>query len=109
MIPKNLDEAIAELDNRFPDKEKDFVTSNPESAMIEYHRTTGRWMRNNWGLWGDGGELKKWFIERGIAHPDDMSGIILDSYWRWKNDKPLKLDEQIKYYQDYWKNRLTPP
>jgi len=32
-----------------------------------------------------------------------MSGIILDSFWRQLNGKPIKLDEQIKHYQDYWK------
>jgi hypothetical protein len=60
------------------------------------------WLRNNWGLW-KGSRLSKWFNEKGIQAPDDMSGIILDSFWRHLNGKPLKLDEQIKYYQDYWK------
>ena len=101
-IPKHLDDAISKLDDFFPDEEKKFITSNPESEMIQYHSTTGRWIRNNWGLWGDG-KLKEWFMEKGISHPDDMSGIILTSYWRWKNDRPLNLDAQIKYYQDYWK------
>lgn len=31
-----------------------------------------------------------------------MSGIILDSYARHLKDEPIKLEEQIKYYQDYW-------
>ena len=38
---------------------------------------------------------------------DDMSGIILDSFWRHLNQKPIKLDEQVKYYQDYWKKHET--
>ena len=59
-------------------------------------------MRNNWALW-KGSELSRWFNEKGIHHPDDMSGIIFDSFWRHLNNQPLKLEEQIKYYQDYWK------
>ena len=39
----------------------------------------------------------------GIYHPDDMSGIILDSYHRYLTGKEIKLEEQIKFYQDYWK------
>jgi hypothetical protein len=38
-----------------------------------------------------------------IRHPDDMSGIILDSFCRHLNGNPIKLDEQVKHYQDYWK------
>lgn len=102
MIPTNLSEAMEELDRHFPENEKEFIMSNPESRMIEYHSTVGRWIRNNWGLWAREGELQKWFISKGINHPDDMSGIILTSYWRYKNQKPLVLDGQIKYYQDYW-------
>jgi hypothetical protein len=38
----------------------------------------------------------------GIGHPEDMSGIILDSYHRHLNNKEIKLDEQIKFYKNYW-------
>jgi hypothetical protein len=64
------------------------------------------WMRNNWGLWG-GSRLAKWFNNQGVKHPDDMSGVILDSFWRHLNDKPIKLEEQVKHYQDYWKKQET--
>jgi hypothetical protein len=47
--------------------------------------------------------LAKWFNRHGIVHPDDMSGIILTSYWRRLNGKPIALASQVKYFQDYWK------
>ena len=59
------------------------------------------WIRNNWGLW-KGSRLSKFFNEKGIYHPDDMSGIILDSYYRYLTGQEITLSEQIKYYQDYW-------
>jgi len=31
-----------------------------------------------------------------------MSGIILTSFWREANSQPIKLEEQIKEYQDFW-------
>ena len=64
----------------------------------------GQWLRNNWGLWS-GSRLKEWFEDRGIFHTDDMSAIILTSFWREVNGEPIKLDEQIKSYQDYWKEK----
>ena len=59
-------------------------------------------MRNDWGLWG-GSPLARYFNRLGVFHPDDISGIILTSFWRHLNGRPIKLDEQVKHYQDYWK------
>jgi hypothetical protein len=67
------------------------------------HFGFGLWMRNNWQLWG-GSRLSKYFNSLEIYHPDDMSGIILVSYHRYLNNKDIQLDEQIKYYKDYWAN-----
>ena len=55
--------------------------------MIRYHHGLGTWIRNNWGLWG-GSRLQKYFTDKGMAHPDDMSSVILFYYWDWlKGDK----------------------
>jgi hypothetical protein len=58
-------------------------------------------MRNNWNLWTKS-RLKRYFNRKGIYHPDDMSGIILKSYYRHLNDIDIDLKNQIKYYQNYW-------
>jgi hypothetical protein len=59
-------------------------------------------MRNNWGLWR-GSRLSKYFNSLGIFHPDDMSGIILTGYCRQLNGLDIRLSDQIKQYQKYWK------
>lgn len=100
-IPKDLDDCFAELKKVLPKKILDEMAKGSEEDMIRYHHGLGTWLRNNWGLW-KGSRLSKWFNDRGIFHPDDMSGIIFDSFWRHLHDKPIKLDEQIKYYKDYW-------
>jgi hypothetical protein len=71
--------------------------------MFEFHHTVGRWIRNNWGLWS-GGPLKDYLEELGFAHPDVMSGIILDCFWDrvhgqfgWKN-----IEKQIVADANYW-------
>ena len=46
----------------------------------------GMWIRNNWGL-RSGSRLQKYFRDRKIVHPDNMSGIILDYYHDWLNGK----------------------
>jgi len=101
-VPKDLDDCFAELKRILPKEEIEKMKSGPEKDMIRYHFGLGMWLRNNWGLW-KGSRLSKWFNDKGIRHPDDMSGIILDSFWGHLNGKPTGLEEQVKHYQDYWK------
>ena len=102
-IPKDLDDCFKQIDSFLNDSTKLQVkqwTENEFSARA--HHGFGMWMRNNWQLWG-GSRLSKYFNDMGVYHPDDMSGIILDSYHRYLTGKDIKLEEQIKFYQDYWK------
>lgn len=102
-IPKNLDDCFKELNKMLsPELIKEMKTGT-EADMGKYHRGLGMWIRNNWGL-GSGSRLKTYFNSLKVHHPDDMSGIILNSFWRSLNDKPIQLEKQIKYHQDYWKS-----
>ena len=53
------------------------------------------------GLWY-GSDLSKYFNNMGIFHADDMSGIILTSLYRKIVGKDRNLDEQVKWYREYW-------
>jgi len=101
-IPIDLDDCIQQLDNLFADSSKVKIKTMTESEFsARMHLNFGMWMRNNWGLW-KGSRLSMFFNEKGIYHPDDMSGIILDSYYRYLTGQEIKIAEQIKYYQGYW-------
>ncbi len=86
-VPGDLDECFLELNRLLPEEEIERMKSGTEDDMMQYHFSAGLWMRNNWGLW-QGSQLRDWFYDKGIYHPDDMSGIILDSYWRYLNNRP---------------------
>ncbi len=101
-IPKNLEECFIQIDSFWHDTVKIAMKNLSEDEFSgRLHFGFGLWMRNNWGLWG-GSLLANFFNEKGIYHPDDMSAIILDSYHRKLNSKPIKLEEQIKFYKEYW-------
>lgn len=101
--PKNLDEAVFQLEKIHDDTTKRKIVGMTEDQFIgDSHFGLGIWMRNNWGLW-KGGELAKYFNSIGIFHPDDMSGIILTSYYRHLKGQDRELDKQVKFHQDYWK------
>jgi hypothetical protein len=63
--------------------------------MAVYHFSLGMWMRNNWGLW-HGSRLSEYFNEHGVHHPDDMSGIILSSYWNSLHNLPMEFEKQCR-------------
>jgi len=64
-----------------------------------------RSLRNSWGLWEDS-PLKKYFIQQGFTHPDDMSEVIWDSYCAMREGKEFSLLEAAEKYKAYWaKNR----
>lgn len=86
-IPKDLGECFAELDKLLPEVDRNEMKALPSrDGMIQYHMGLGMWMRNNWGLWG-GSRLQKYFTDRGVRHPDNMSGVILYYYYDWLNGK----------------------
>jgi len=86
-IPKDLGECFVELDRLLKEVDKKEMQALPKKEdMIQYHHGLGTWIRNNWGLWG-GSRLQKYFTDKGITHPDNMSGIILEFYHDWLNGK----------------------
>jgi len=101
-IPVDLEDCFKQIDGFWNDSTKVKVKQMTEDEFsARVHLGFGMWIRNNWQLWG-GSRLSRYFNVKGIHHPDDMSGIILDSYHRHLNNQEIKLDEQIKHYQDYW-------
>ena len=101
-IPKNLNECYLEFDKILDKKRIEEIKKiSEEEFTANSHFGLGLFVRNNWALW-KGSRLYVFFKEKGITHPDDMSGIVLKSYHRNLNGIDVKLDEQIKYYQEYW-------
>jgi hypothetical protein len=99
--PRTLEEALTTLQQHVPASiYLDFAQSYAESVAYRYHDSLGRWIRNNWGLY-QGGPLCNDLRARGLVHADDMSGVILTSFWRQLHDQPLKMKEQVSRYQKF--------
>lgn len=101
-IPIDLEDSFKQINTFWADSTKIKLKQlSEESFSARLHMGFGMWMRNNWQLWR-GSRLSKFFNDKGIYHPDDMSGIILNSYYRYLNNKEINFDEQVQYYKDYW-------
>ena len=107
-LPKNLAECHRTLDTLLADSTQQKIMAMTESEFTSgAHFGLGMWIRNNWGLWG-GSRLQDYFENKGLHHPDDMSGIILTTYWRYKHGQPLGVKKEIKKYKEYWKQYPQP-
>lgn len=95
-IPKNLADCHRTLDTLLSDSTQQRILSMTEKEFKSgAHFGLGMWMRNNWGLWR-GSRLQYYFEKKGLYHPDDMSGLILTTYWRYKHGQPLGVKKEIK-------------
>lgn len=104
-IPKDLEDCLSELDKIMSEKDQEeFRQSNP----ISYHLGFGRHLRNRWGLWTSS-RLQEYFLDLGVTHPDNMSGIILDSYHRHLNGKEINLNKQLNQYHLKLRPKLKIP
>ena len=94
--PTTLEETFKYLDLMVGDTMKyNFMILPEDVAVSRLQFPFGMWVRNEWGLWKNS-DLKKYFLDKGIGHPDDMSGIIFTSYYRYLNNKPIDLEGQIE-------------
>lgn len=97
-IPIDLNDCFKELDHIIDTFQKEsFMEMTEDEFTIHSHWGFGTWMRNNWGLWGSS-ILKTYFLDLGVDHPDDMSSIILTSYYKYLHGQDINIEEQVKHY-----------
>ncbi|MEZ4332398.1 MAG: DUF6794 domain-containing protein [Myxococcota bacterium] len=107
-IPARLEDAIVHLACTLPPKVLDEMYNGDEDAMVRWHHGLGTGIRNSWGLWS-GSLLQRDLFERGLRHPDDMSGVIFNSLWRKLHGKSLDVEGQVRHYQAFWAARENLP
>jgi len=113
-IPTNLEDTYNIIDKLEIEGKKYWLSNNQEDSISMSHMGLGMWIRNNFKLWEDDSELKKWFIDNYfIDHPDDISSIILLYYHQKKNGNKIELNKMLNNfyshwyeYEPYYKNKL---
>lgn len=99
-IPKDLNEALTELDRLTPEASKASFQAAAEDVVVrKLFFSLGRWMDHNWGL-TEGSRLAEWMRQQGIFVPDDMIRVLIVSWHRQRNDRPLDLEGQAKVIQE---------
>ena len=90
-IPKNLEEAMTELDKRTsPEAREKFKALPEDSVCTIMHNRLWQWIRLNWGFYG-GSRLSNYLRSAGVTFPDDMADFIILAYHRRQNGRPIEL------------------
>lgn len=105
--PRTVEEAIVVVKQWLPPDELAKFRAGSEHDTYRYHHGLGTRIRNELGLW-QGGQLREYFIEHGVAHPDDMSSIILAALWCDLNGTPLGLEKRCADAQASLRLRAAP-
>jgi len=92
-IPIDLEDAFSELDRLADPAGKAAFKNAPDTSIAKTHFGLTQWVQLNWGL-DDGSRLSHYLKSKGIFRPDDMSRIIVLTYHRRLNGKPLMLEEE---------------
>lgn len=101
-IPQTLAEAHTALERLFTAQElAEIDRMKSEAEMVKYHFSLGMSIRNSWGLWR-GSPLAKHLQELGFIHPDDMSGVVLETFWCKRHQQPFRLKEKAQVCRVYW-------
>ena len=100
---RSIEEVVRFLDDQLTETDKLKIK---RYGQDEYggalHMGLGMWIRNNLGLWW-GCPLPRYFNDRGVEHADNMSGAIIDVYWRHLRGESYDTIAIIQCYSDWEK------
>ena len=91
-FPETYREAVQQLIGSLPDDVETEFAQTPYYELVRYHFSLGMSVRNSMGLWEPSSSLHQWFEQKGISHPDGMSGKITRGAWLIMNNCALDLD-----------------
>jgi hypothetical protein len=101
-VPNTLEEAFALLDRTLAVTDrKSFKQQSEHKAVTSAHRGLGMYIRNQWFRAG----RSPIPTQLRAQHLDDASSIVLTSYWRYLNGKPLEIERQISCYERWWQEQ----
>jgi hypothetical protein len=99
-IPKNLDDAMLQLDKLISPDAQAKVRAVPEdSACMRLHHRMGQWIILNWGFYG-GSRLSHYLRSAGVSYPDDMADFLIIAYHRHLNKKPYSIKELATKFKE---------
>lgn len=99
-IPEDMGDAFLQLNKLIDASSKSkFKAAEEEAAVRKLHFSLGRWIIYNWQFY-DGSRLSHSLKQLNIHHPDDMARVLIRSYHRYLNKRPLNIKEQVEFIEE---------
>lgn len=99
-IPKNLDDAMLQLDKIISAESQTKIKAIPEDTVCTLlHNRLGQWMILNWGFYG-GSRLSHYLRSAGVTFPDDMADFLILAYHHRLNGKPVSIKELAIFFKE---------
>ncbi len=109
-IPRDLQDVFAQLNELMEPGTRQRFRDMPEDELEKMNTTLGQWIRVNWGFY-DGSRLTAYLNQYNVSWPEDMSELIIITYHRYLNQKPLGIKELVDHYTEkkynYWMKRVV--
>jgi hypothetical protein len=83
--PKTVDQAVERLISELSFKDKTTIANMAEVELSVLHKTTGEYIRNEFGLWSGNKDLMTsccFFAKRDKVSEDEASSIIIKELWK---------------------------
>lgn len=97
-IPKDLEDAFAELDRLSPPEALDKIKVEDEAYIAQkLHYGLGRWMAYNWNF-DEGSRFSHYLKGLGLFYTQEMIDFVLISYHRYLNKRPQDIEARVKQY-----------
>jgi hypothetical protein len=83
--PKTVDRAVERLISELSFKDKSIIANMAEAELSVLHKTTGEYIRNEFGLWSGNKDLMTsccFFAKRDKVSEDGASSIIIKELWK---------------------------
>jgi hypothetical protein len=104
-IPDTMEEAYRFLDAKLPPDQRERFKQMTESEVVaSTHFGLGMTIRNYWFRSGKSA-LPEFLYSLGARDLDDLSSMVLTSYWRYLNNKPIELEKQGAFYKRWWEEQ----
>lgn len=98
-IPVDLNDAFSELTRLSDPKGLEKFKNAPDSAIDSSHFGLMPWIQLNWGL-DEGSRFSHYMKSKGISVPDDMARVVVVTFHRHLNGKPLMLEQEVALIQE---------
>lgn len=100
-VPSSIEQAVDMIVDTLDDEDRETIKNMNSSSSV--HHFVGRFLRNSWSLWKNDTPLKRDAVATyGIAHADDISGLILE--WVWCRVRGVEFDPHAHAatYHKHW-------